>query len=414
MSIPSIDGRGSTYTLVWTQEQLQIVVSQIHAHKDGRVTSELLITTSREDYDYPHLLQTSFNLTAARSRSELAKKLATKYDQINQEEFDTILEQLCLRVLEKFRAGEEVVELWSGEDIVAPSYKLAPLIAENKANILFGDPGSGKSTLALSFAIILQLPWTDNPFGLEPKQSKVLYLDWETDHADMSYVLNALIRGLALPMFYVNYRRCFTRLADDIEPIRKICEENQIDTIIIDSAGLACGGDLNLTEPVTMFFTALRSLSVTSIIVHHTTKEGKRKKTPFGSTYFTVQSRTIYEVKGSQEADSNVLHVGLFHYKKNIGGKIKPMGFRFTYEGNTIKVEPEDVKDVPGFVSEFPLSIQIKGELTSGMKTIIELAEILDKTQQTVGTTLRRMAERNQVVKIDKHYWGLLAKDQSF
>lgn len=411
MSIPTIAGKGSTYTLVWAKEQLHIVVSQIHAHKDGRVTSELLITTSRKDYDYPHLLQTSFNLSAARSRTELAKKLATKYDQLNQEEFDIILEQLCLRVLDHFRAGEAVVELWSDENIAAPTYKLAPLIAENKANILFGDPGSGKSTLALLFGCILQLTLKDNPFELEPKPSKILYLDWETDHADMAYVLNALIRGLELPSFYISYRRCFMRLADDIEPIRKICDENKIDTIIIDSAGLACGGDLNLTDPVTMFFTALRSLSVTSIIVHHTTKEGKKRKTPFGSTYFIVQSRTIYEVKSSQEADSNILHVGLFHFKKNIGGKIRPMGFRFTYEGNMIKVEPEDVKDVPGFVSEFPLSIQIKGELASGMKTIIELAEILDKTQQTVGTTLRRMAERNQVVKIDKHYWGLLVKD---
>jgi len=76
MSIPTIDGRGSTYTLVWTEEHLQIVVSHIHAHKDGRVNSELVITTTREDYKYSHLLQTAFNLTAARSRTELAKKLA--------------------------------------------------------------------------------------------------------------------------------------------------------------------------------------------------------------------------------------------------------------------------------------------------------------------------------------------------
>lgn len=409
MSIPTIEGKGSTYTLVWAEEQLQVVVSQIHSHKDGRVTSELLITTSREDYEYPHLLQTSFNLSAARSRTELAKKLATKYEQLDQEDFDSILEQLCLRVLQRFRAGEEVVELWGGEEIIAPSYKLAPIIAKDKANIIFGDPGSGKSTLALLFGVILQLPWGDNPFGLGPKASKLLFLDWETDHADMAYVLNGLIRGLDLPQFFISYRRCFMRLADDIEPIRKIVEENEIDTIIIDSAGLACGGDLNLSEPVTMFFSALRSLETTSIIIHHTSKEAKRHKSPFGSNYFVVQSRTIYEVKSSQEADSNILHVGLFHYKKNIGGKIKPMGFRFTYEGNVIKVEPEDVKEVPGFAGDLPISIQIKEELAEGPKTVAELAELLDKKQDTISRTMRRLRDSGGVVKLPEHKWGRAA-----
>ena len=406
MSIPTIEGKGSTYTLVWAEEQLQVVVSQIHSHKDGRVTSELLITTSREDYEYPHLLQTSFNLSAARSRTELAKKLATKYEQLDQEDFDSILEQLCLRVLQRFRAGEEVVELWGGEEIIAPSYKLAPIIAKDKANIIFGDPGSGKSTLALLFGVILQLPWGDNPFGLGPKASKLLFLDWETDHADMAYVLNGLIRGLDLPQFFISYRRCFMRLADDIEPIRKIVEENEIDTIIIDSAGLACGGDLNLSEPVTMFFSALRSLETTSIIIHHTSKEAKRHKSPFGSNYFVVQSRTIYEVKSSQEADSNILHVGLFHYKKNIGGRIKPMGFRFTYEGDIIKVEAEDVKDVPGFAGELPVSGQIREELSEGPKTVVELAELLDRKQDTISRTLRRLRDSGSIVKLPEHKWG--------
>ena len=409
MSIPSIDGKASTYTVTWAEEQLQIVVGQIHAHKDGRVTSELLITTSREDYDYPHLLQTSFNLTAARSRTELAKKLATRYQELDYEQFDIILEQLCLKVLERFRAGEEIVELWSDENVVAPTYKLAPLIAENKANIIFGDPGSGKSTLALVFAVILQLPWSDNPFELKPKPSTVLYLDWETDYTDMAYVLNALIRGLELPEFFISYRRCFLRLADDIEPIRKMCEENKIDMVIIDSAGLACGGDLTLPEPVTNFFTALRSLSVTSIIVHHTTKEAKKRKTPFGSAYFVIQARTVYEIKSSQEADSNVLHVGLFHYKKNIGGKIAPMGFRFTYEANAIKVETENVKDVPGFSGDLPISVQIKEELSEGPKTIVELAELLDKKQDTISRTMRRLRDSASVVKLPQHKWGLAA-----
>jgi len=406
VSIPEVSAKGNTYTLKWVEEHLQIVVSHIHAHKDGRVTSELVITTDREDYNYPHLLQTSFNLTAARSRTELAKKLATKYEEVNQENFDYILEQLCLRVLERFRAGEEVVELWTNEEIATPSYKLAPLLAENKANILFGDPGSGKSTLALLFAVILQLPWQDNPFGLQPKSSKVLYLDWETDHADMSYVLSSLIHGLDLPEFFISYRRCFMRLADDIEPIRKIVEDGGIDTVIIDSAGLACGGDLNLPEPVTMFFSALRSLSTTSIIIHHTTKEAKRHKSPFGSHYFVVQARTIYEIRSSQEPDSNVLHVGLFHYKKNIGGKINPMGFRFTYEGNVIYTELEDVKNVPAFSGDLPVSIQIKEELNDGPKTIVELAELLDKKQDTISRTMRRLRDGGSVVKLPEHKWG--------
>ena len=406
MSIPSIDGRGSTYTLVWAEEQLQIVVSHIRSHKDGRVLSELVVTTSREDYEYPHLLQTSFNLTAARSRTELAKKLATKYDQLSQDDFDTILEQLCLRVLERFRAGEEAVELWANDDIVAPSYKLAPLISEGKANIIFGDPGSGKSTLALCFAVILQLPWTDNPFCLEPKSSKVLYLDWETDYADMAYVLSALIRGLDLPRLYISYRRCFMRLADDIEPIRKIIQDGDIDTIIVDSAGLACGGDLTTPEPVTNFFTALRSLAVTSIIIHHTTKEAKKRKTPFGSAYFVVQARTVYEVKSVQETGSNILHIGLFHYKKNIGVRVKPMVWQLTYEDDTIKVELEDVKDVPGFATELPVSVQIREELSEGPKTVTELAELLDRKQDTISKTLRRLRDSGSIVKLPEHKWG--------
>jgi len=289
LSEPQIETKGDIFTFLWKPEELQIRVSRITSHRD-RTTCEILVETMTKDPGYgSHIMHSTLNLASSISRVKIAKQLAANYDKIKPEQAEGIIEQLCMRVLKQYRAGEDVVELWTNEETAPPSFKLYPMIAENEANIIFGDGGAGKSLIVLTLGMIIQLPWEINPLLLKPKQGRVLDLDWETSQGSTRYRLKALTKGFGLPDFFIPYRRCTAPLADDIESIQQKCLDYKVDTIIVDSLGMACGGDINNAEVAMRFFSAFRSLNCTGILIHHSSKEHmqNRKKKTY-STRFNI------------------------------------------------------------------------------------------------------------------------------
>ena len=283
MSEPTFKPIGNKYLFKWEEEKLEAEVARLHLHQDGRLTCNLTFRTFHPQYE-PHLLKTSFNLSSSRSRAEVKKHLAIRYhEKVN---WDAILEVLCLTTEAKFEEGEPVQELWVDDsDIPAPEYLINPILLKGVPTLIFGEKGAHKSTLALFLMACLTLPWRDNPLGLGVPDHPIptLLLDWEQEWGIVRYYAKRIRDAAGLAAFPLLYRHCALPLTRDFDKIQSYIDQHNIEVIIIDSVGAACGGKLKDPDPALEFFTALRALKVTSLLLGQQSKDPEAKKsTPFG------------------------------------------------------------------------------------------------------------------------------------
>jgi hypothetical protein len=133
-------------------------------------------------------------------------------------------------------------------------------------------------------------------------------------------------------------------LAEDLPQIQNKIEETNANVVIIDSLGLAVGGDLNLTEPALKFYGALRHIPVTPIIIAQTSKDiNNKRKTVYGNALYEYLARNIWEINKQQDKGSNIAVLTLYHRKPPpFKGYSEPMGFRFTFSYDNTVIEPTE------------------------------------------------------------------------
>jgi hypothetical protein len=412
MSTPIITSVLGGYSLEWEPEQIKINVSRIRETRISTI-AEILITCTSPGLVSPHIKQTSFSLTANDARPKLAKEL----EKIYQTNWDVILEQLCIKVLAEIRRGEPVVILGQdGMKADPPEYLIDLYIIKNQPNVFFGEPGSAKTTWGLELASCVTTGWKDNPGKLvvANKKERCLWLDYETDQSVIAWQLASIKRGnnFEVPN-QIFYRRCSSPLADDLEQIKQAIDEYKATCLFIDSLGLACGGDLNSAEPALRFFTALRQLKITSVILAHTARNtDSSNKHIYGSMFFEAQSRNVWElVKSNDDEDSIV--IGLYHKKPPPFGKLhKPMGYKFTFDNddNTTYFEYNDPKNVDELLERMGTNTKIIEALKSGPLTPRELEE---KGIKNPRTPLARLKRKGIVTLIGKETYGLVDNEHA-
>lgn len=398
---------------------LQILVSRLHSHSDGRLTCNLTVTTSDLDCK-PHLLQTAFNLTAHRSRSELKKILHERYSK--PVDWDSILESMCVQSAQQFEAGEPVVELSidSEADLPPTEYLVYPLVPRYKPTIFYGDGESYKSSLSRLLAIMVTLPLKDNNLGLKVCESseRVLLLDWEADEDEAKAQLIATLKGLGLGiMLPMNYRSCHVSLAQDIEAIAARIDEVKATTLVIDSLGPAAGGELTSTLSSIPFYNALRSLRdhrgkvLTSIIIAHNSKNPlEKKKTVFGSTFFGLLARYQWEVTKVQDIGSDEADICLYHRKTNISKHFKPLSFHIHRNAQSMTFSRQDPAAIGEFAAGLSMSDRILGVLRHGNFSegvIAEELELDEKEERVLHTTLKKLRDREMITLLKDMTYGL-------
>lgn len=389
-------------------DNLSIRVNRVDVHSDGRVTGDIEISNGSKEEPWILLPSTQFNFSAEQTRNRMAKQLKEKYPKSDIEWIE-LFDYLGYQIQDLARKGEPVQTLITGQQSKPPTYIIDPFIIKNYPSAIFGDPGSSKSNIALVFAVTMILPWTDNPMNIRAPDdyTRVLYLDWETDEDTILWQLTKIQKGMNLPPIPLNYRRCALPLAQDVEQIRQRIAECKAEVVIIDSLGLAAGGDLNETKPALDFFTAFRQLKTTSLILAHNAKNSEQKaRSIYGNMYYTAQMRNIWEIKKTQEEDSDQMSIALFHRKPPPFDKMrKSVGFRLSFTTDATFIEPEDPKTVSEFIQHMSLKARLIEELKHGKHTTKELSEILDASEGSIK------AELNRSKKYFKHFesgWGLL------
>jgi DNA-directed RNA polymerase specialized sigma24 family protein len=370
----------------------------------------VLLKVNRPDIP-SHIIHTQLNLLSARSKKQLIDEAEDRYP-LPQGRWTNIVEQLCEGSLENYRRGKPAREIWPAEGEEAPEapFLIKPLIYKDKPTIIFGEGSTGKSYLAVTLGILVQLPYPDNPLGLLPQRANVLYLDYESDEAEFRKRLTLLGNGLGVSPVPVLYRECELPLVDDIDHLEQVVAEHQIGFIIIDSLGVAAGNaNLNDAPTATAFYSALRRLKVTSLIITHTSKEERSKATPFGSVYFTNLARSVFEVRRQQEEGSKEIAVALVHRKNNQGPLLSPQGFRIVFQPDRTMVKRMDVESVPEFLEKLSLKARIIHLLKDeGKLSTSDIAQMLDISESAARVTLNR--HRDTFVRVGKE-WGLLARE---
>tara|TARA_Y100000310_G_scaffold106109_1_gene104635 strand:+ start:392 stop:1624 length:1233 start_codon:yes stop_codon:yes gene_type:complete len=379
---PKQEVSGGVYAYTWEEEQVQVIVQRIREDSRHTPSAEIRIRGKAEG----HIHTTRINLLSTQARNQVARHCASRCTAGR--DWDAIVEQFTVMTLDHWRQGEPVVNLGTVKPPPEPIYRLTPLLLEGETTLIYGDGGIGKSYIAAYLAS--QVDQGIKMGKYTPIQGKVLYLDYETNREIAARRFQAITRGFGFSETSgVLYRFCFQPLAADIAEIQKIVAEEDIEFIVVDSAGPACGGDPESASSAINYFTSLRSLRKTTLTIAHRSKSGSVG--PFGSVYWVNYPRATYELKKSQEMDDDVMHVALIHKKANEGRLQEPISFKFTFRLGSVTVAEELLEDVPGFVGELPIAEQLFQTLQEyGPQSARDLASLTGLQLASIHVILSR------------------------
>lgn len=417
ISQPSVTGNSSGYHFFWEEgdeENIAIGVTRLDDTKSGIIQAELeVLATSGEGEPESLIAHARTNLLSLSGRQSLVRYIEQNCSDnvVRFYPWRQIINQVCDITVTKRRHGEEVQEIFTTDDTERPEYLLEPLIIKNYPNVIFGDPSSSKSTLALILYQVMALPWEDNPMGITAplRPIKGLYLDWETDRDTIQWQTTLLQRGMDAGIMFLNYRRCSAPLVQDMEQIKHYIRKYEAEFIIIDSLGLASGGDLKETQPALQFHSALRSLNITSLILAHNSKDREtRTRSIYGNQYYTAQARNIWEVRKQQEPGSNEIEIGLFHRKPPpFKGIHTPLGFKMIFNDDNLVVKSTDPHI--SFSDQMSNRARIKEYLSAvGSASVKDITEATDIPQGSVSVMLTNRM-KDEVVKLPDGTYGLKA-----
>ena len=408
MPRPIITQNAGIYSLAWLDYNLVMRLDRLREKSDV-VSAEITIKSSLPGQP-SHIHQARLNLVSTTARKQLATFLTTRYGDVPP--WGDLLEQTCVMVLARHREGEPPIRLGDLPKREALKYCAQPLLVENQANMWYGAGQTGKSMLACYIAVLVETPVNHN--GIEVEPGKVLYVDYETDETEVGERVRAIQGGLDLETpTDILYRYGKMPLADDIEQIQRITIENGIELVIVDSLGMAAGGDQDKSTDIIRYFQALRTLKCTTLTIDHLNKEGKL----YGNVYKFNEGRNIWEVKGVADAGEARLDIGLYHRKMNNGRLLNPLGFSFKFGERAYTVKKQDIRTIPDLEVAMPLVGRLRTALSRGAMTIAEVSEELSvpgkkTTEAYIRTTLNRHKGIFEPVYVDgqrENKWGLKA-----
>ena len=296
-----------------------------------------------------------------------------------------------------------------------PMYQVWPLLPSRQPTILYGQGGVGKSWIAAYLCALVDHGITCN--GLNADVGRALYLDWETDHETISGRVWAIKGGEPQfsPDWTLAYQRMDGPLIDVADDLAGIVSQDAYDLIVVDSVGLALGGDANSVEDVLAFFAALRQIEATTLLIDHMTKgPDAKERGAFGSVYKRNTARSVWEIR---QAESE-LTVGLYHRKANNSRLFDPLGLKLSiFEDDNHVVQSAtfartDASDLPDLEGGMTTPQRIKALLRDGEASLEYLREgMADVKTGTIDVALSRLVANSQVNRLQSGRYGLAHRE---
>lgn len=409
ISKPTFTAIAGSYKCEWSHDGkwiASIVINRLREDSKQIVSGEVTIEVIE---DGTIIKGIRFALTSQQARNTIVKKLETLYETI---EWAEVIDLACSLTLDAFRQGEPVVKIKDIPPREGNRWRLYPILLENECHTIYGAGGEGKSKLCAGyFALLVQLNIAE--LGLLPTAGNVLVLDWETCEEEYTELFNAFKRGLGITVDESPYYRyCSQPLVNEAEEIQRQIADKDISLIIIDSMVAALGEEPESAKAASVYYNALRSFKRTSLTIDHKPWDANKI---FGSVFKYNRSRSVFELRGTQQAGSDELDIALYHRKINNGKKIKPLGFKLKFFENEnevtekITVAELNVRGVPELTEGLYTADRIVELLHNGTMFTKDIAQVLGKPQHTINTVLYQNKER--FVKVGKGQWGLLSPE---
>jgi hypothetical protein len=403
-----------SYVVTWSVDGVEVSfdADRLRSHSDGRLQARVRVTATPPGGDELSLHHGMLNLAAGRSRKELSRDLEERLP-LKGMGWDQLIEESCRTILEREEEGSPTNRLQPVASVDV-KYMLGKLVLDGLPVLSFAPGGTFKSYLSLYKALLIEngLPF----MGEETRPANTLILDWEVTEAEAARRCRLLANGLQqtrigadlrLPL----YRRCVGPIQDEASEIAKAIDKHDVKFVVIDSAGLACGGDVASSELTIQFFNTLRKVTASTgaatDIQTHTTKADRReenqRRLPIGSIYWENLARITWELRAEEERPG-VYQLGVFPRKCNMGA-LEPVGLRMTFDRDALVVQPASVADVS--TEQGVLQAVIVGELERGSAKVADLIDATGATDNAVRVALTRLKKEHQVDNPDRGVWVL-------
>ena len=245
------------------------------------------------------------------------------------------------RTVKIFRAGNKVERYEGAEHKITP-HLLEPFVAGDGVTVLFGEGGMGKSTLAAAMAVSVACNYP--VFGHWPTTSgPVLFFDYEDNSKILWYRIQAILRGIGWegddPEIY--HKMLVSKVIQSQSDMRREIMDTGAVLCILDSIGMARGGDAMGPEDTIRLFRSLRSFDVPVLALDHRAKEHTRFKdkhpTPYGSVYTVNSARMLWSGHIAEASTATQRYINLGQTKSNHAQRDDDLGIQISYDNNADK-----------------------------------------------------------------------------
>lgn len=412
---PELRREGFDLVLTWP-DGVSFALTAIRDSREG-VRGELTVTQGAQRLSWG-----SFALSSTQARETLRKKLEATAPGPPWGEY---LEETAFRLTQAARQGEPIVTLTG--TVTSPTRELLPgLLYEGEPTVIYGDGDTGKSLVALTVAIAMHAG-AALPFGLTPARAvPAAYLDWETNRDTQEERLAFIAAGLGINPPAILYKRMSRPLVDEAAGLAAEFARRGIGLVVIDSKmfAVAVGDGAAFHEPITAFYNALRLFApAASLVLNHITNDAAKSggpARPFGGAFAFNGPRLHWEAKRDQDVTDATAIAFTCRKANNLPQKPDPFGLRFVPGEGTITVYPFDLAEAaPQTVAGASLPYKVRLALATENRTISELAEHLNVSQDNMGRVVRRLVNKGELKKVGESAgrgtpstkWGLAARE---
>ena len=171
----SIQGGNGIYSLEWPHLNVTASVSRFKEDSNHELKAEVWVQSARPNSS-GHMKQGRVILTSTANRKSFAKSLEDRDPEVD---WDKIVEQLSVAVLEEWRVGVPAIQI-TGDALqevdTNQKWLVEPVIQYGHPTLLYGKGSSGKSWMAQYLSVLVQEGLSMS--GLTVEDATVLYLDW--------------------------------------------------------------------------------------------------------------------------------------------------------------------------------------------------------------------------------------------